>query len=241
MHTFGHPVDLDGLIAVCEQWNIVLVEDAAESLGSLYKGQHTGTLGALGTLSFNGNKIITTGGGGAVVTDDPYLAKRAKHLSTTAKVPHKWAFHHDEIGYNYRMPNLNAALGVGQLAQLGTRLAQKRALAQRYIDAFAGAEGVAVFAERRGTTANYWLNTLVLSPEIAHARDTVLEALNAAGLMARPVWEPLHALAIYAKCPRADLSVTDDLATPYHADPVRNLQNFIQLVRDENNRLARVA
>ena len=212
MHVFGHPVDMDGLAEVARDFDLALVEDAAESLGSRLGGRPCGSLARVAALSFNGNKILTTGGGGAVVTDDPDMAKHAKHLSTTAKVPHKWAFHHDEIGYNYRMPNLNAALGVAQLAQLGTRLAQKRVLAQRYINAFAGAEGVAVFAERRGTTANYWLNTLVLSPEIAQARDTVLEALNAAGLMARPVWEPLHTLAIYADCPRAELPVTADLA-----------------------------
>ena len=212
MHAFGHPVDMDGLAEVARDFDLPLVEDAAESLGSRLGGRPCGSLGRVAALSFNGNKILTTGGGGAVLTDDPDMAKHAKHLSTTAKVPHKWAFRHDEIGYNYRMPNLNAALGVAQLAQLGTRLAQKRALAQRYIDAFDGEEGVAVFAERPGTTANYWLNTLVLSPEIANARDTVLEVLNAAGLMARPIWEPLHTLAIYAHCPRAALPVTRDLA-----------------------------
>lgn len=212
MHVFGHPVDMGGLAEVARDFDLALVEDAAESLGSRLGGRPCGSLARIAALSFNGNKILTTGGGGAVVTDDPDLAKRVKHLTTTAKVPHKWAFYHDEIGYNYRMPNLNAALGVAQMAQLSTRLAQKRALAQRYIDAFAGAEGVAVFAERPGTTANYWLNTLLLSPEIAAARDTVLEALNAAGLMARPVWEPLHTLAIYANCPRAALPVTTDLA-----------------------------
>lgn len=212
MHVFGHPVDMDGLAEVARDFDLALVEDAAESLGSRAGDRPCGSLGRVAALSFNGNKILTTGGGGAVVTDDPDLAKRAKHLTTTAKVTHKWAFYHDEIGYNYRMPNLNAALGVAQLAQLSTRLTQKRALAQRYIDAFAGASGVEVFAERPGTTANYWLNTLVLAPEMAAARDTVLETLNGAGLMARPVWEPLHTLAIYADCPRANLPVTTDLA-----------------------------
>lgn len=212
MHVFGHPVDMDALTEVARDFDIAVVEDAAESLGSRAGGRPCGSLARVAALSFNGNKILTTGGGGAVVTDDPDLAKHAKHLITTAKVPHKWAFYHDEIGYNYRMPNLNAALGVAQLAQLSTRLAQKRTLAQRYIDAFAGMDGVEVFAERPGTTANYWLNTLVLSPEMAGGRDTVLETLNGAGLMARPVWEPLHTLAIYADCPRADLPVTTDLA-----------------------------
>ena len=212
MHVFGHPVDVCALAEVAGDFDIALVEDAAESLGSTLAGRPCGSLAQIAAVSFNGNKILTTGGGGAVITNDPDLAKRAKHLSTTAKVPHKWAFQHDEIGYNYRMPNLNAALGVAQLAQLDSRLKQKRALAQRYIDAFSGLEGVTVFAERPGTTANYWLNTLLLSPEMANARDTVLEALNSAKFMARPIWEPLHTLAIYADCPRADLSVTTDLA-----------------------------
>jgi len=212
MHVFGHPVDMDTLSEVARAFDLVIVEDAAESLGSTLDGQQCGSLGRVAALSFNGNKILTTGGGGAIVTNDPDLAARAKHLTTTAKVAHKWAFSHDEIGYNYRMPNLNAALGVAQLAQLDTRLSQKRALAKVYIDAFAGLDGVRVFAERDGTRANYWLNTLVLAPEASGARDMVLAMLNDAGLMARPVWEPMHRLPIYADCPRADLSVTEDLA-----------------------------
>lgn len=212
VHVFGHPVDMNGLTEVARDFDIAVVEDAAESLGSRLDGRPCGGLARAAALSFNGNKILTTGGGGAVVTDDPDFAKRAKHLTTTAKVPHKWAFYHNEIGYNYRMPNLNAALGVAQLAQLQIRLAQKRALAQRYIDAFAEMEGVEVFTERPGTTANYWLNTLVLSPETSSARDTILEMLNGASVMSRPAWEPLHTLAIYADCPRDDLPVTMDLA-----------------------------
>lgn len=212
MHVFGHPVDMDLLTEVAREYDLAVVEDAAESLGSLAGGRPCGSLGRVAALSFNGNKILTTGAGGAVVTDDPDLAKRVKHLTTTAKVPHEWAFYHDDIGYNYRMPNLNAALGVAQLAQLDTRLSLKRALAKRYIDGFAGAEGVEVFVERSGTMANYWLNTLILSPDMVDARDAVLEALNGAGLMARPVWEPLHTLPIYADCPRADMCVTSNLA-----------------------------
>lgn len=212
MHVFGHPVDMVALIAVARDFGLKIVEDAAESLGSTLDGRPCGSFGEIAALSFNGNKIVTTGGGGAIVTDDPALAARAKHLTTTAKVPHRWGFYHDEIGYNYRMPNLNAALGVAQLAQLEARVAQKRALAQAYIDAFAGVNEVRVFAERSGTRSNYWLNTLILAPEFAGARDTILVALNDAGLMARPVWEPMHTLPIYADCPRADLSVTEDLA-----------------------------
>lgn len=213
MHAFGHPVDMDELGAVAREFELVVVEDAAEALGSALGGRPCGSLGRIAALSFNGNKILTTGGGGAIVTNDPDLAARAKHLTTTAKVPHAWAFHHDEIGYNYRMPNLNAALGVAQLAQLGTRVAQKRALAERYLAAFADLDGISGFAEREGTRSNYWLNTILLEPETADARDTVLRVLNDGGFMARPVWEPLHTLDIYCECPSAALPVTKSLAS----------------------------
>lgn len=212
MHVFGHPVDMDGLAAIAQEFGLMVVEDAAESLGSLYGDRSCGSLGHVGALSFNGNKIVTTGGGGALVTDDADLAALAKHLTTTAKVRHPWAFMHDEIGYNYRMPNLNAALGVAQLAQLDTRLAQKRVVARAYLEAFAGHADLRVVTEPAGTQSNYWLNTLLLAPYAAAARDTVLRVLNEAGLMARPVWEPLHTLPIYADCPQAELPVTADLA-----------------------------
>ena len=212
MHAFGHPVDMHELGAVAREFELVVVEDAAEALGSALGGRPCGSLGRVAALSFNGNKILTTGGGGAIVTDDPDLAARAKHLTTTAKVPHAWAFHHDEIGYNYRMPNINAALGVAQLAQLELRLAQKRALAERYLVAFADLDGVSGFAEREGTRSNYWLNTILLEPETADARDTVLRVLNDGGFMARPVWEPLHSLDIFSECPSAPLPVTNSLA-----------------------------
>lgn len=212
MHVFGHPVNMDDLAQLAREFDLALVEDAAEALGSRLRNRPCGSFGQVAALSFNGNKILTTGGGGAIVTDDPDLAQRAKHITTTAKLPHRWAFYHNEIGYNYRMPNINAALGVAQLAQLEKRLIQKRALAQQYINAFEKMNGVEVFEERPGTRANYWLNTLILSSEMAAARDTVLEALNDAGLMARPVWEPLHTLDIYADCPRANLEITNNLA-----------------------------
>ncbi|WP_417464341.1 LegC family aminotransferase [Kordiimonas sp.] len=212
MHVFGHPVDMNGLNAVAAEFGLQVIEDAAEALGSLYGDKPCGGLAPIAALSFNGNKILTTGGGGAIVTNDETLARRAKHLTTTAKQPHAWAFRHDEIGYNYRMPNLNAALGVAQLAQLDTRLAQKRQLAQAYLEAFSGHPDLQVLAEPEGARSNYWLNALVLAPHAAAARDTILETLNGAGLMARPVWEPLHTLPIYADAPRADLPVTMDLA-----------------------------
>lgn len=209
MHVFGHPGDVEGLAEVAARWNLVLVEDAAEALGSRWKGRHLGGFGRLAALSFNGNKIVTTGGGGAVLTDDPELAKRAKHLTTTARVPHRWAFEHDEIGWNYRMPNLNAALGCAQLERLPDMLARKRALAARYALAFAAIDGVRFLTEPNGAESNYWLNALILDdPE---ARDAVLARLNDAGFMARPVWTLMHQLPMFAACPRASLPVAEQL------------------------------
>lgn len=212
MHVFGHAIDMDALNAVAAEFGLVVVEDAAESLGSQYKGRPCGSLSTISALSFNGNKIITTGGGGAILTDDPELARHAKHLSTTAKVPHRWAYAHDEVGYNYRMPNLNAALGVAQLAQLDTRLAQKRALAARYIAGFEGLSCGAIFREPENSHSNYWLNTLMLAPEVALAdRDALLDGLNDAGYMARPIWSLLHHAPYNAACPRAPLPVAEQL------------------------------
>ena len=212
MHTFGHPVDMPALMALADRYGITVVEDAAESLGSLVDGRHTGTHGRCAMLSFNGNKIVTTGGGGALITDDGALAKRLKHLTTTAKQPHKWAFFHDEVAYNFRMPNLNAALGCAQLEQLPGFLAAKRELALRYAAAFAGMPGAVLFTERAGTRANYWLQTLILDRDQAHLRDRVLAATNDAGQMTRPVWELLTTLPMYASCPSAETPVARDLA-----------------------------
>jgi perosamine synthetase len=211
MHTFGHPVDLDGLMGVARDFNLILVEDAAESLGSLYHGRHTGTFGLMGTLSFNGNKTITTGGGGAILTNDTELAKHAKHLTTTAKVPHRWNFDHDEIGYNYRLPNLNAALGCAQLEQLSGYLESKRRLYECYRTAFSQTGRVSVFGEPTGCRSNYWLQTLVLDESVAHKRDEILATTNAAGLMTRPAWNLLHRLVPYAKYPRMELPVAEAL------------------------------
>lgn len=212
MHTFGHPVDLDGLLTVARDFNITLVEDAAESLGSFYHGRHTGTFGLMGTLSFNGNKTITTGGGGAILTNDAQLARHAKHLTTTAKLPHSWNFVHDEIGYNYRLPNLNAALGCAQLEQLPAMLAAKRTLFQRYHAAFASVAGVKLMVEPVQCCSNYWLQTLVLDPDQSGQRDALLQATNGAGIMTRPVWTLMHKLAAYAQCPRMDLACAESLA-----------------------------
>ena len=212
MHTFGHPCDMDGLLAVAHDYRLALVEDAAESLGSFYQGQHTGTLGLLGTLSFNGNKIVTTGGGGAILTNDESLADHAKHLTTTAKQPHRWDYVHDEVGYNFRMPNLNAALGCAQLEQLPEFLASKRRLFGRYKEAFAGVKDVRLMEESRGCESNYWLQTLILSENAAVQRDEVLQATNDAGLMTRPAWRLMHQLGPYQECPRAPLPVAESLA-----------------------------
>jgi perosamine synthetase len=211
MHVFGHPADLDPLADVCDRFGIVLVEDAAESLGSFYKGRHSGLTGRLAALSFNGNKIITSGGGGAVLTQDDDLARHAKHLTTTARVPHRWNFLHDEVGYNYRMPNINAALGCAQLDQLPAYLAAKQRLANRYAEAFRGIEGIDIFRPPDYADSNHWLNAILLSNADMAARDAVLEATNAAGFATRPVWTLMHRLAIHQGCPAMCLDVAEDL------------------------------
>lgn len=211
-HVFGHPGDLDGMTQLAGDFNLVLVEDAAESLGSFYKHRHTGGFGRLSALSFNGNKIVTTGGGGAILTNDPALARAAKHLTTTAKLPHRWGFTHDKIGFNYRMPNLNAALGCGQLEHLDSFLEQKRSLHRRYIDAFADFEGIRVMVEPQECSSNYWLQALILDPEYADQLEPLLERSNAQNLMTRPIWDPMHTLLPYAHAPRMSLPVTESLA-----------------------------
>jgi perosamine synthetase len=213
MHAFGHPADLDALAALCERWKLVLIEDAAESLGSYYKGRHTGNVGRMAALSFNGNKVMTTGGGGAVLTNDPELAHHAKHLTTTARVPHRWNFIHDEIGYNYRLPNLNAALGCAQLERVPDMLKRKRVLAHRYASAFTDVPGVRFLTEPDDCRSNYWLNTLVLDPDEAGAHEAVLELLNDSNYMSRPLWTLMHRLPMYTGCPRAHVHVAEGLAS----------------------------
>lgn len=202
MHTFGHPADLDGLVEVCARWNLFLIEDAAEALGSTYKGRHAGTIGLLGALSFNGNKLLTTGGGGVLLANAE-LGTRAKHLTTTAKRPHPYEFFHDEIGYNYRMPNLNAALGCAQMEQIDSFIIRKRALAERYADALAGST-FAFVREPADSRSNYWLNA-VLCSDRAH-RDAVLAETNAAGVMTRPIWTLMTRLPMFKHCQRSDLA-----------------------------------
>lgn len=211
MHTFGHPTDLDSLMAVCAALDLPLIEDAAESLGSLYRGRHTGTFTPFGALSFNGNKIATTGGGGAVLAQDPDVAAAAKHLTTTAKVPHAFEFIHDQVGYNYRMPNLNAGLGCAQLERLSDFVSRKRRLADHYARTFENFSEVSVFTEPAFAQSNYWLNNLMLAHDETAARNTILKTLNENGIMARAAWTPINRLPMYANCPAMPLPVVDDV------------------------------
>jgi perosamine synthetase len=204
MHVFGHPGDMDALQIVADEFGIPLVEDAAESLGSTYKGRHAGTFGRIAALSFNGNKIATTGGGGAILTMDAELGARAKHLTTTARVPAGWEFVHDEVGYNYRMPNLNAALGCAQLEKLDDFVARKRKLAEAYHRAFAEIPSLETLREPGDSESNYWLNAILVPDR--ECRDAVLQATNDAGYLTRPCWTPMHLLPMFTDCPRDDIS-----------------------------------
>lgn len=211
MHTFGHPCEMDALCQLAADFGLPIVEDAAESLGSFYHGKHTGTFGSLGTLSFNGNKIITSGGGGAILTNDANLARRAKHLTTTAKLQHKWEYVHDEVGFNYRMPNLNAALACAQLEQLPEFLRRKRTTTNRYQELFADVDGVSLVTEPSNSSSNYWLNAIRLDGDYREVRDTILTRCNEAGLMTRPSWTPLNRLSMYKDCPTDELTVTEQV------------------------------
>ncbi len=209
MHTFGHPCRIDEVKEICDEYNIALVEDAAESLGSTFKGKHTGTFGLFGTLSFNGNKTITTGGGGMIITDNEELAKLAKHITTTAKIPHKWDYVHDIIGYNYRLTNLAAALGVAQMEQLPGFIERKRILAEKYIDFFKETD-IEFIVEKEYAKANYWLNAVLLKDR--KERDEFLEETNDSGIMTRPIWELMNRLPMFQGYQCGDLSNSEWLA-----------------------------
>lgn len=206
MHTFGHPVELDEFMTLCQEWNLPLIEDAAESLGSYYKGQHTGTIGQYGALSFNGNKIITTGGGGMLLCQNEDDGKHAKHVTTTAKRPHPYEFYHDEPGFNFRMPNLNAALGCAQMEKLSMFLEKKRELAGRYKQLFSGSECVFV-EEPDYAQSNYWLNAIICPSK--DVRDTILQETNAKGVMTRPVWQLMNRLPMFENALRGDLNESE--------------------------------
>ena len=211
MHCFGHPGELDPILEICAHYDIPLIEDAAESLGSYYKSKHTGRYGKLSAVSFNGNKILTTGGGGAILTDDEELADHAKHLTTTAKMPHPWEFHHDEIAWNYRLPNINAALGVAQLEILPELLRAKRAISAMYMNAFERVPGVNFISEPKDSQSNYWLNGIAIEESSESQLGSLLKTLNTAGYQCRPIWEPMHHLTMYKDCPRGPLNNTESL------------------------------
>ncbi len=225
MHTFGHPVHLDELVAVCREWHIELVEDAAESVGSLYKGRHTGLFGRVGVLSFNGNKTITTGGGGMLLFNEENieLAERAKHLTTQAKVPHRWEFVHDAVGYNYRMPNINAALGCAQLECLPAYIDSKRAVAAEYAAYFSGRPAnIEFFGEPADTRSNYWLNAVILPDH--EAQIEFLTQTNDNGVMTRPIWELMNRLPMFAGSECGDLSTAE-----WFSDRIVNLPSSVRL------------
>jgi len=222
MHTFGHPVKIDEILTVCEKYNIELVEDAAESIGSYYKGKHTGTFGKVGVISFNGNKTITTGGGGALLFNDEELAKRAKHLTTQAKVDHKWEFIHDQIGFNYRMPNVNAAIGCAQLEKLDEILSNKRETANKYIEFFANKSDIEYFCEPADSISNYWLNVLILKDKTA--QNEFLEFTNNNGVMTRPIWRLMTKLPMFENCQ------TDKLENTYwFEDRIVNIPSSVRV------------
>jgi len=221
MHTFGHPCRVDTMAEICNKYNIPLVEDAAESLGSFYKGQHTGTFGEIGVLSFNGNKILTTGGGGMLLFQSKGLAKQAKHLTTQAKVPHPWEFEHDEIGYNYRMPNINAALGVAQMEKLDVSISNKRKTASLYADFFRKKERLFI-EEPDNSRSNYWLNAVIL--ENKEERNALLKYTNENGVMTRPVWQLMNQLKMFKNNQTGHLSNAEWLA-----DRVVNIPSSIRM------------
>lgn len=213
MHTLGHPCDLNGIVRVAAEFGLLVIEDAAEAIGSLSQGVHVGTAGDAGVFSFNGNKTITTGGGGAVVTSNPELADRLKHLSTTAKLPHPFEFDHDQVGFNYRMPNINAALGLAQMEGLGDIIDLQRALYLRYEHELAGLELGEVKKEKCGDRSNFWLHAFLLNSESAGSRDKIITACLEAGVSVRPLWKPLNTLRPYAGFPSGPTPVSEDL---YH-------------------------
>jgi dTDP-4-amino-4,6-dideoxygalactose transaminase len=223
MHVFGHSVRIDEILDICNQYHITVtvIEDAAESLGSFYKEKHTGTFGKIGVLSFNGNKIITTGGGGMIITDDENLAEQAKHITTTAKVPHKWEFMHDEVGYNYRIPNVNAAIGCAQMENLPKYLDNKRETAALYKDFF-NELGSTFLVEPEGCRSNYWLNAIILADR--EQREEFLDYSHKNGIMTRPIWRLMNKLPMYKDCQHTNLETAQWLE-----DRVVNIPSSVRL------------
>ena len=222
MHTFGHPVRIEQIAALCKEWHIELVEDAAESIGSKYKGKHTGTFGRVGAISFNGNKTITTGGGGMMLFNDEEFGAYAKHITTQAKIPHRWEFRHDHIGFNYRMPNINAALGCAQLENLDKYIADKRETAKSYIEFFKDKDGIEFFTEPENCFSNYWLNVVILTD---HDKQLgFLQETNDNGVMTRPIWELMNRLPMFEKCENDGLK-----NTIWFADRVVNIPSSVRI------------
>ena len=211
VHIFGHSVQFDEILSVAKKFDLVVIEDAAEALGSVYKGKKCGTLGASAAISFNGNKIITTGGGGAVITNSFEIASNVRHLSTTAKINHPYEFYHDQIGYNYRMPNINAALGLAQIEKFNDILKLKRDLAFHYFENFKNFEYGILADENENCFSNFWLNTIVLETEKLDVRNSIIELLHKDGIYCRPIWTPLHLLPHFQSCPRSDMTTTEIL------------------------------
>jgi perosamine synthetase len=212
MHTFGHPADMRAAQGLAEEFNLEVIEDSAESLGSTFNGRHTGTFGKVGVLSFNGNKIVTTGGGGCIVTDDDELASRLRHLGSTARVKHGWKIFHDMVGYNYRMPNLNAALGLAQLENLDEKLSSKRKLFEAYKDLFEDVDGVEIFTEPKFSHSNYWLQTLKLEEPSRKILEQIIDCCQMKGIQVRPVWELLNSLPQFSDSPSMDTSISSILS-----------------------------
>ncbi len=212
MHTYGHPAKIDHILNISREYNLNVVEDAAEALGSFYKNKHTGTFGKIGILSFNGNKIITTGGGGALLTDDEILAKRAKHFSTTAKISHEYRYIHDDIGFNYRLPNINAALGCAQFKKIEDFLNSKRDLFYQYQEVMAPIKGLRLFQEPENSKSNYWLQTIILENGYENQLEEILEKTNKNNIMTRPTWNLIHQSKMYNECPKSPLPIAESLA-----------------------------
>jgi perosamine synthetase len=206
VHVFGHPCDIDEILTIANDYGLVIIEDAAESLGSTYKGKHTGNFGLMGVLSFNGNKIVTTGGGGAIMTNDEKIAERATHITKTSRISSKWDFVHDEVGFNYRMPNLNAALGLGQIEGIDEKVTKKRELFRKYQIAISGIDGVRMLEEPKTSKSNYWLQAIILENSSPENLDSMLNLFNNQGISARPVWRLLPLQTPYMKCQSDDIS-----------------------------------
>lgn len=211
VHIFGHPVEVNQVLEICNEFNILLIEDAAESLGSYFEDKHTGTFGTAGIISFNGNKTITTGGGGMVLTNSAEIASRARHLITTAKVPHAWEYIHDAVGYNFRLPNLNAALGVAQMKSLESIVKMQRRLYEKYATELRDVSGVSLLSEPGDSRSNFWLQAIILDRGHEGSRDEILEIFHSDGLKVRPAWRPLHMLEPYAKYERTSMAGTEDV------------------------------